>query len=1164
MPRPPKGGGPGKFVPPAYDSDYLLEYINQLEYDVAGLPDIVKKNLIADVKRELTLAVTPTRPSYDTQAGLLYGDIEETPGVQLKVSLNPQDWAEDPGEQARKTLKGWGSSFFEWDDFRNWVERRYFWEPALRGNGTFTPGGEAPLSAGLDSLVQGMMAAGGAGTTDAPLQMSGLGIKGKAFWLDEYNLMADNFAYYEDSSGNLILDRQGNPIKILDDKGNPVLDKSKKILAAEYDVYESAGQKFLDFADNVESAAGRNRAYNELRLSSASAIKEELDRYVKGVEIRDAAGNVIQTLKITDTGALKEIGAFGMGVDVVREMQTFRAGPTGKSGISNAVTGLSKIIMEGDRAVDELHNPLSTERVLDDLMGHVHKRETDPITGRVRNSGARAKLEEIRDSIKGDSQLLAAFNSNKNIAGFERMVDSVEKAITDFRSNPANLTNPIALRSLYGELNAISNQFSTTGYFKKGLENDLLDELVNGAVLRGKGIFDSKGGLKGILDSTAAQARAAGRKTGFDNVQRVLKIGNNMYDRNDVKDLVDQIEGGKLIQNYVWTRIKTRVNAFTPAYHVREYLNRVHYFGLKYDPIYMEQNLRRNGVLSVRDPATGKFVPVKGAYFSDYSHYDRFARFMPKNTFSIETLSGNMLKVQGGKHFTSASNIYKEFKKLDQRAGAAAGAKKLGAILDPKTGKLLGFQKIGAPGSETYEILQLLNLNPNVVFGIGGLVAGNAESVANMKANIVLFRMWMYKNRAELGLKFQGSRLIEIGKEGEENAKALTKLFQQLGRRIDSNDFIDITWERVGHLQKLSSYVNQLQTKVFGKLGKFLSPYVQLKNTISHVLTQVIIQGLAAVSAGAGELLEFLEPVIKFIVNFVINKVEAVFKGVFLAIFKGDVGGALADFSKSMEKFVGATVKIASYVAIIPALMFIVVFMLFAVVITALNPADPTRTGGLAGSIDRFGEGTPGTYDGCSADSYVGQGDGVGSVPADCFSFEGASTSVPAGMYTGTLIDWPAGNLSSFQAAIEVLSQRSGDYINRLCSGGKINLLRSSMVPGWCGNVITRDTIVFTSLCTYGVQNYLNYLFAHETGHVYMSRFGSADLTSAIAAEGTFPTYPGNCGFNNTLNEDFAETIGNWVQVNACDCPGVATYGPDWSTWWDYFTAHKTWAEGFF
>ena len=79
-----------------------------------------------------------------------------------------------------------------------------------------------------------------------------------------------------------------------------------------------------------------------------------------------------------------------------------------------------------------------------------------------------------------------------------------------------------------------------------------------------------------------------------------------------------------------------------------------------------------------------------------------------------------------------------------------------------------------------------------------------------------------------------------------------------------------------------------------------------------------------------------------------------------------------------------------------------------------------------------------------------------------------------------------------------------------------------------------------------------------------MSRFGSADLTSAIAAEGTFPTYPGNCGFNNTLNEDFAETIGNWVQVNACDCPGVATYGPDWSTWWDYFTAHKTWAEGFF
>ena len=165
-----------------------------------------------------------------------------------------------------------------------------------------------------------------------------------------------------------------------------------------------------------------------------------------------------------------------------------------------------------------------------------------------------------------------------------------------------------------------------------------------------------------------------------------------------------------------------------------------------------------------------------------------------------------------------------------------------------------------------------------------------------------------------------------------------------------------------------------------------------------------------------------------------------------------------------------------------------------------------------------------------------------------------------------TLSDWPDGNIETFTLAMNIMAARTGTYVTRLCEAGPIHLLRSSNTPGWCAEVMDANTIVFNSTCTYSIQAYLNYLFAHETGHIYKNRFEILDEFAAntMNLEGTFPTYPGNCGSNNTSSEDFSETIGNWVHVNACDCPGIINIGADWETFWNAYPNHRDWVEGFF
>ncbi|KKS21224.1 MAG: hypothetical protein UU77_C0006G0011 [candidate division WWE3 bacterium GW2011_GWC1_41_7] len=1176
MPRPPKGGRAGKYVPPAYDFDVLSEYINSLEYDIEGLPPFVKEQLAGDFKRSLTVSATPTRADYDVQLGLLYGDIEQTPGVNLRLNLDPRDWAEDPGKQATRTLEGWGKSIVNWDDIRNWAERKYFWEPIISGRDELVPKTQAfeGLYHQTEEFARELMelpgpTAGKAGQTLKPFQLDGIGITAPAFYIDEYPLADVEAAI-----------AQGQPPKTRT-VGNIPGGPEDGSFKGKVDVYSRAGQDFLSLADKVEAMGPRNGAYNQFRGSALYAVKTELndtlgyktEDYIHpqhgavitvGDVIPDAidptdklsAIPVFQALdlsKVTNPEMARELRNFNAAADIANSMLQFRAGPTSQAGLALASKNLSKLLLEGDKAAISV--PESFDLVL--LNGN------DVLKG-LESTVAQEKtrLEAILQGLPTGADRTAFRNSNI-VQSYGRLLDRTRDIARTYKGEDlsgSTLASKTVLGKLKSEIETMSDEMSRSGYFKKGLEHDWLEQVVNRGILDNKSMFAGQGSFGELLEHAVGLAASdPNRASGITNIKRVLRTGNRMYDRNDVNDLVMQIEKGTLIQSQIWPLIKVRLNGFTPAYVTEQFLKKNQYFGLAYDPAYLEANLRQKGAFGA--PVTGGGVKVdpstlKANYRGDLTGRTFFTRIMPRNSWNITLEQGgvkNKVKLYGGKHFKAVETINKQFHFDKEVAGFAKGAAGLlGAELDPRTGHLLGFRDGGA------SLFAILNGgDPGIEFILTKFQT-KAPGVKELRHDMMRFRAWLYLHKDELGLKFDGFKLAD----SPENVQIMTQFFQQMGKRLRSPDFISITWERAGYLQHLSSYANQIQTKIAQKVGKYAAPYIQLKNALSNAITELIIQATAAATAGAGELMELLRPVIKFLVNAVISKIEGLIKSFFKNILKGEF--SVADWAKTMDKFVGNTARAAGLFALIPGVFFLIAFMLFAVIITGLNPLDPSRTGGFAGSKDTFGEGTPGTYDGCSADTYVGEGSGGSSVPGDCFVFEGASSSHYAGTYSGTLIDWSVANLAAFNTAIEVLGERTGGYVDRLCSAGPVYLLRTGTSPGWCGNVIDADTIVFTSLCTYSVQNYVNYLFAHETGHVYRNRLGSDNLTGVIAAEGTFPTYPGNCGSNNSLSEDFSETVGNWVHVNACDCPGVAAYGGDWTTWWDSFPEHKAWAESFF
>src|SRR6185369_837660 len=116
--------------------DVISQWIERTfkEIDLGELPRAVQEDLVADVKRKLIASAEPNPDArYDTARAFEFGDPEQTPGVQLRLSLDPTEWLADPKKQFDSTMQKWGKELFSWDDIRNYAEKKYFWEPLVSG-----------------------------------------------------------------------------------------------------------------------------------------------------------------------------------------------------------------------------------------------------------------------------------------------------------------------------------------------------------------------------------------------------------------------------------------------------------------------------------------------------------------------------------------------------------------------------------------------------------------------------------------------------------------------------------------------------------------------------------------------------------------------------------------------------------------------------------------------------------------------------------------------------------------------------------------------------------------------------------------------------------------------------------------------------------------------
>ncbi len=829
IPRPPRKGA----VPPPeeYTFDVLANWIENVfkDIDFGKLPAAVKNAVIEDIKTQFKLSATPKKAgyqSYDPQRALEFGDIDDTPGVQLQVSINPGDWSKDPEGQFKSTIEQWVKSTFDWKDFRNYIEQKYFWEPVLAGRDNLAPEGQSPFFRPAEEYAKHTL--GITPTTEPnPYQMQGLRVMKPG-----------------DTEVNMVRETSPGTYDIVKEK-------------IPTDVYSKVGQSFLKFTVGVEATSSRNRDYNELRLSALDAVATEVENF----------RNNVTGLSVDEIAAIED---FLAGTKAVQRISNF----TKKEGIFGVQENLGKIVVGGEKAGLTIQNSMKTlQKVASDA------------------------LNDIDTVIPANLNPIQKQNYNLVMSSFRRKVEDIHNLAVEAQSSGS--VGILSAGVLKGRLDTLASSITQPGAIK-GIQHDLLNKTTGRYLMQGGSMFTPNSGdtLRDVFTKTASHTNSqVDQYSGIENVRRLLMAANPMYEKNDFADFLSNIEKGRLFKVYVWQgKIRPYLDGLYPSQAVKATLQRSHYLGLVYDPDFAGSSTKA---------------------------------FTARNTFSVDISGVGRVKVAGGKHFKGAVTLHGI---LSDHDAANKTLGRLNAVLDKNTGALVGFNDSGN------SMIRFLNGDISVV---KGLKVGEKE-FTDLVENNEKFLRWLKENQQRLGLSFNGNYLENTA----ENGRILTELMQGLGKRIRSTDYINITWDRVGHLQKLSSLANQIQTEVFKRIGKYVAPLFQVKDAISTAVARAIRTALLALLAGstsgAGSVLapiidKVITPVVKFVTNLVINKTEAFLK----AIFKGE----LSTFFKDLDKLVTTGVKMILYITAFPFFIIMIIsFMFFGSSLITFPPIDTTRS----------------------------------------------------------------------------------------------------------------------------------------------------------------------------------------------------------------------------
>ena len=899
---------PGKATPPIpqpanylkpleYSFDDILSEWNELELSMTenikpgytGMPKWVENRILDDFKQSFNIVVKPKSVEIETLDDF---DAESMPGA-FGVGLgNPIDWVKDPRKTLEKTLNKWKRGALNWQDLDTRM-RTELWRQMVSETPDFTVFGAIgadTMSKAAKAVSERTKGMGGRRGSPNPMSLKNSGVMGE---------MPKEIYIHR---------KQSFEVDPLTKKVIPVATE----IGEEVDVFDIVALKAIDFERNVQSAGSRDDAYDDFLESAIGAIDVELSDPKFLDEIKK------------DTELYKTFQTFNIQSETARSMGLAREH---YNALFEVKFNLEKKVLEGADLNEGFKETMDNyveymDRAVDNIKESYGY--TDPTTG----AFVAGKLEGI-DSKK-------AAEMRKFLDPYKEHLEemkSISKEITS-RFVPDDPTDPNstgALNLSRADANKYLNKLEritkggatgrghyTGDIFSTGYESALYRQI-------GQGMQD--GGMNAVLNAMP---------TSFSS--RILPyLGRFEYERQiyAIDEFVDALEGGNLLERYVWTRMKNFMTGRTPNYYANHFARRLYNkLGINIDQ-YNETGFEKGAVFKLlggaKDPdkAPGR---IFGNFF-DLNSKNVKTLYNPDNIDFVKDASNVPVIViakglYGGKHFKSITDLSGITAMIQSKTWDTKALHmlimKMGTT-DPTTGRILNLTN-----PDFLQMLADANGGKPLVFG--------AKQLGTLSGEIESFRDWVINNRG----KFENANF-----DSGAYWYALIETLSFRGRNPDTK-LMGIGRRYIGIVEKLYAKLNQIQTEILKRFGKYLAPISFIKTVIvekiADLLPSLLAAGATAVSGGAlaplAPIIRALGRALRPIIRAVVRKLTDFAGKVVKGMATGDIFGAIEE----IEKISVNLIKRITMILGVPFIFFLFMSHGFhKVALTTHSPVDPTR-----------------------------------------------------------------------------------------------------------------------------------------------------------------------------------------------------------------------------
>jgi len=914
MKRKPTGGR--DFLQPRefkFISHDIRSYIDLANYDISGLPltpGWTLQRLQKDFLRELYEAQANPAEDFSTQQLEEFGGEAGERGIQgafgLELDWDPAKWAKDPVEMAKKTMKGWARKGLDPQDIEQRVYRE-LWEEAIGRKSVITTATGVTGGATQGALAQKISQKLDEATTSA----KGLALKSieqrpfvrslSAIGISAADLEADP----ANPTGKDLLNLSGFGItrenELAGEKLTIGMGPTGQIEAAGQvvteDVYDAYGANVIKWKMVSGGTGTRDRSYTDLIQSANIAISADFQHQI------DKHGDIDTFLKASlPQGILSDNDAYN---NVREGILSFQERTKLAELIENAETTSAKKVSNGVTKYLQEPGGRDTVKIADSV-----RKDADSYKADLQL--ARNQIQKVKKTmtagVERDQFVTLMDGYEKTINEVENMLNSQEFNDLLTRIEKGGVDGQLAAHTLKSKFDGMRNGNlfgkSITGgdplvaSYHRALNQQLFEqELLLGNVGKTK----SQKNIGRIIHDMDARSTY--------RMKRLMVIGSDAaYDRiaGISDELLRNFEKENL-SSYLWSKARTRLGGFTPAFYANAFMTKCLYFGL------------------VEDTSRSPLKPYKWAeklFRGKWSEH----RF----DLNLEGITGGTLLlkgIQGGSHLKAAGQLYSSW----------AGSKD---INDDALVLLLNYDKFKgkkfkslADALKDHDFASELfkrNGNKQVKLPV------SKDEIQKFSDDFQKFKNWMSATFAKEGRVEQASgQLAMVKKLGEYNA---------------SFDTYKIANSHLGLLQKLAVKLNKLQTFILKKFKRIIEPVAYLSIAIKEFIQRILIRLAIKFIPGVGQLILIGEhiPIVGKIIGRVIQAATQKVINLGTSFIKGILTFNMSGFKKQIDGFFSAATKFAAKTFMVACGCCLAPLLLGALIITgvfvgATPPTSPAK-----------------------------------------------------------------------------------------------------------------------------------------------------------------------------------------------------------------------------